>query len=97
VGAAGGGKSRLVYEGVHAHHTLGWPVLERAAVSSGKATPDGPGLDRRNRSGPIEDQEDTRTIRAKGTGQGVTLDEAVQEAMPAWLGLLDARPDTSPC
>ena len=39
VGEAGVGKSRLVYEGVHAHHTQGWRVLESASVSYGKATP----------------------------------------------------------
>src|SRR5262249_27644484 len=39
VGEAGVGKSRLVYEVVHAHHTQGWLVLESASVSYGKATP----------------------------------------------------------
>src|SRR5262249_11028437 len=39
VGEAGVGKSRLVYEFVHAHATLGWLVLESASVSYGKATP----------------------------------------------------------
>jgi len=39
VGEAGVGKSRLVYECVHAHHTQGWRVLESASVSYGKATP----------------------------------------------------------
>ena len=39
VGEAGVGKSRLVYECVHSHHTQGWRVLESASVSYGKATP----------------------------------------------------------
>src|SRR4029434_891087 len=39
VGEAGQGKSRLVYEFVHAHQTQGWRVLETASVSYGKATP----------------------------------------------------------
>src|SRR5262247_532104 len=50
VGAAGVGKSRLVYECVHwrdcvgagrspSHRTQGWRVLESASVSYGKATP----------------------------------------------------------
>jgi hypothetical protein len=39
IGAAGVGKSRLVYEFVHAHHIQGWRVLESAAVSYSKATP----------------------------------------------------------
>jgi class 3 adenylate cyclase len=35
VGEAGVGKSRLVYEVVHSHHTQGWRVLESASVSYG--------------------------------------------------------------
>jgi class 3 adenylate cyclase len=45
VGEAGVGKSRLVCEFVHAHHTRGWLVLESASVSYGKATPYFPVLD----------------------------------------------------
>ena len=41
VGEAGVGKSRLVYEFLHSHHTPGWLVLESASVSYGKATPYG--------------------------------------------------------
>ena len=39
------GKSRLVYEIIHSHHTQGWLVLESASVSYGKATPYFPVLD----------------------------------------------------
>src|SRR5499433_2554653 len=45
VGEAGVGKSRLVYEFVHSHHTPGWLVLESASVSYGKATPYFPIID----------------------------------------------------
>src|ERR671933_824430 len=45
VGEAGVGKSRLVYEFVHAHYTQGWRVLESASVSYGKATPYFPVID----------------------------------------------------
>ena len=45
MGEAGVGKSRLVYEFVHTHHTQGWLVLESASVSYGKATPYFPVLD----------------------------------------------------
>src|SRR5262249_420958 len=45
VGEAGVGKSRLVYEFVHSHHTPGWLVLESASVSYGKATPYFPVID----------------------------------------------------
>jgi class 3 adenylate cyclase len=45
VGEAGVGKSRLVYEFVHSHHTQKWLVLESASVSYGKATPYFPVID----------------------------------------------------
>ncbi len=47
------------------------------------------------RYGHIEDQDDTRTIRAKLTGQVLTLDETLQDAIPPLLALLDALPDDS--
>ena len=39
IGEAGVGKSRLVYEVLHAPHTQGWRILESAAVSYGQAVP----------------------------------------------------------
>jgi class 3 adenylate cyclase/tetratricopeptide (TPR) repeat protein len=96
VGEAGVGKSRLVYECVHAHHTPGWLVLESASVSYGKATPYFPVIDLLKRYSHVEDGDDTRTIRAKVTGQILTLDEALHETVPALLSLLDALPDDSP-
>jgi class 3 adenylate cyclase/tetratricopeptide (TPR) repeat protein len=90
VGEAGVGKSRLVYEVVHSHHTQGWRVLESASVSYGKATPYLPVLDLLKRYTHVEDRDETRTIRAKVTGQVLTLDEALQESIPALLWLLDA-------
>src|SRR5215510_537231 len=96
VGEAGMGKSRLIYEFVHAHHTQGWSVLESASVSYGKATPYFPVLDLLKRYGHIDDHDDTRTIQAKLTGQILTLDAALQDVLPALLALLDALPDDSP-
>src|SRR5206468_9375977 len=96
VGEAGVGKSRLVYEFGHSHHTQGWLVLESASVSYGKATPYGPVLDLLKRYAHVEDRDDTRTIRATVTGQVLTLDEALQETVPALLWLLDALPDDHP-
>jgi class 3 adenylate cyclase/tetratricopeptide (TPR) repeat protein len=93
VGEAGVGKSRLVYECLHSHRTQGWLVLESASVSYGKATPYGPVLDLLKRYAHVEDRDDTRTIRAKVTGQVLTLDDALQEIVPALLWLLDALPD----
>jgi class 3 adenylate cyclase/tetratricopeptide (TPR) repeat protein len=96
VGEAGVGKSRLVYEVVHSHRTQDWLVLESASVSYGKVTAYFPLIDLLKRYAHIEDSDDTRTIRAKVTGQVLTLDTALQEALPALLGLLDALPDDSP-
>src|SRR5262245_38439059 len=96
VAEAGVGKSRLVYEFVHSHHTPGWLVLESASVSYGKATPYCPVIDLLKRYSHVEERDDTRTIRAKVTGQVVTLDPALQDAVPALLSLLDAVPEDSP-
>ena len=96
VGEAGVGKSRLVYEGVHSHRTQGWRVLESASVSYGKATPYFPVIDLLKRYCHVDDGEDVRTIRAKVTGQVLTLDETLQDTLPALLALLDAVPDDSP-
>src|SRR5437867_3782820 len=90
VGEAGVGKSRLVYEWIHAHHTQGWRVLESASVSYGTATPYFPVLDLLRRYARVDERDDTRTIRAKVTGQVLTLDETLQDAVPPLLALLDA-------
>src|SRR6202008_866146 len=96
VGEAGVGKSRLVYECVHSHRTQGWHVLESASVSYGKATPYFPIIDLLKRYCHVDDGDDARTIRAKVTGQVFTLDETLQDSLPALLALLDAVPDDSP-
>ena len=96
VGEPGVGKSRLVYEFVHSHRMQGWLALESASVSYGKATPYFPVIDLLKRYGHIEDHDDTRTIRAKVTGQVLTLDEALQDTIPALLALLDALPEDRP-
>ena len=96
VGEAGVGKSRLVYEFIHAHHTQGWRVLESASVSYGKATPYFPVVDLLKRYAHVEDADEPRTVRAKVTGQVLTLDETLQETIPALLWLLDVLPDDSP-
>jgi hypothetical protein len=88
VGEAGVGKSRLAYEFVHSHHTSGWLVLESASVSYGKATPYYPVIDLLRRYCHVEEHDDSRTIRAKVTGQMLTLDPALQDTVPALLALL---------
>src|SRR5207244_2631492 len=96
VGEAGVGKSRLVYEFAHSHRTQGWRVLESASVSYGKATPYFPVIELLKRYCHLEDHDDHRTIRAKVTGQVLTLDEALHEKIQALLALLDALPADSP-
>ena len=71
-------------------------VLESASVSYGKATPYFPVIDLLRRYCHVEEHDDTRTIRAKVTGQVLTLDETLQDTVPALLSLLDALPEDSP-
>jgi predicted ATPase len=96
VGEAGVGKSRLVYEFLHAHHTQGWLILESSSVSYGKATAYLPVCDLLKAYCHIEDRDDLRTVRAKITGQLLTLDEALQDTVPALLALFEALPADSP-
>jgi tetratricopeptide (TPR) repeat protein len=65
-------------------------------VSYGKATPYFPVLELLRRYTHVEEHDDTRTMRAKVTGQVLTLDEALQDTIPALLALLDALPADSP-
>ena len=71
-------------------------MLESASVSYGKATPYFPVIDFLKRYCHVEERDDPRTIRAKVTGQLLTLDEALQATIPAVLALLDALPADSP-
>jgi hypothetical protein len=95
VGEAGVGKSRLMYEFVHSHRRQGWLVLESASVSYGKATPYFPVIDLLKRYVHVEDGDDARTIRAKVTGQILTLDESLQETIPALSGAKTWSPCTN--
>src|SRR5262245_55195354 len=96
VGEAGVGKSRLVYEVIHSHRTQGWRVLERASVSYGQAPPYFPVIALLKRYCQIDEGDTARTIRARVTGQVLTLDETLQDTLPALLALLDVLPDDSP-
>jgi hypothetical protein len=96
VGEPGVGKSRLVYECLHLHRTQGWLMLESASVSYGKATPYFPVVDLLKRYLHVEEGDEPRTVRAKVTEHLLTLDEALQETIPAQLALLDDLPTDSP-
>ncbi len=96
VGEPGVGKSRLYYEFIHSHHTHGWLTLESASVSYGKAAAYLPLADVLRSYFRIESRDDVRAIRAKVTGNLLTLDEALKQAIPPVLWLLDALPEGSP-
>jgi class 3 adenylate cyclase len=96
VGEPGVGKSRLVYECTRSHRTQGWRILESRSVSYGKATGYLPVIALLKAYGQIDDRDDTRSVRAKVTGQVLTLDEALQDTLPALLALLEALPADSP-
>jgi class 3 adenylate cyclase/tetratricopeptide (TPR) repeat protein len=96
IGEPGVGKSRLVYEFLHSHHTQGWLRLESGSVSYGKATAYLPVRDLLKAYCRIEDRDDLRTVRAKVTGQLLTLDEALHDTVPAVLALFEALPADSP-
>src|SRR5882672_5552078 len=87
IGEPGVGKSRLVYEFLHSHHTQGWLWLESSSVSYGKATAYLPVCDLLKAYCHLEDRDDLRTVRAKVTGHILTLDEALQDTVPAVLAL----------
>jgi len=96
VGEAGIGKSRLVYEFLHSHRTQGWQILESSSVSYGKATAYLPVCDLLKAYCHVEDRDDLRTVRAKLTGQILTLDDTLQDTVPAVLALFEALPADSP-
>jgi hypothetical protein len=77
VGEPGVGKSRLFYEFIHSHRTLGWLVLTSASVSYGKATAYLPVIDLLKGYFKIQDRDDLREIRAKAMGTELTLDESL--------------------
>ena len=96
LGEPGVGKSRLLYEFLHSHHTQGWLRLESSSVSYGKATAYLPVCDLLKAYCRIEDRDDLRTVRAKVTGQLLTLDDALQDTVPAVLALFEALPADHP-
>jgi class 3 adenylate cyclase/tetratricopeptide (TPR) repeat protein len=89
VGEPGVGKSRLVWEVTHSHRTHGWLILEGASVSYGKATPYLPVASLLRGYLQIGDRDEPRAIREKVTGKLLTLDRALEPALPAFLALLD--------
>ncbi|MBI4610845.1 MAG: AAA family ATPase [Candidatus Rokubacteria bacterium] len=89
VGEPGVGKSRLFWEFARSHRTQGWLVLESSSVSYGKATPYLPVVDLLKAYFQIEAGDEPRKIREKVIGKLLTLDQALQPTLPAFLTLLD--------
>jgi class 3 adenylate cyclase/tetratricopeptide (TPR) repeat protein len=92
VGEPGVGKSRLFYEFIRSHRTEGWLVLESSSVSYGKATPWLPTIDLLKSYFKIAEHDDVRAVRAKVTGNVLTLDEGLKDSVPPLLWVLDALP-----
>ena len=65
-------------------------------MSYGKATAYLPVCDLLKAYCHIEDRDDLRTVRAKITGHILTLDDALQDTVPAVLALFEALPADSP-
>jgi class 3 adenylate cyclase/tetratricopeptide (TPR) repeat protein len=92
VGEPGVGKSRLYHEFTRSHHVQGWRIAEASSVSYGKASAFLPVANLLRDYFAIDRRDDLRAIRAKTTGAVLTLDEALRDAVPAALWLLDALP-----
>jgi class 3 adenylate cyclase len=89
VGEPGVGKSRLFWEFGHSHRTAGCLVLESASVSYGKATAYLPVIELLRSYFQIEPRDDPRKMREKVTGKLLSLDRALELAVPPLLALLD--------
>jgi class 3 adenylate cyclase/tetratricopeptide (TPR) repeat protein len=96
VGEPGVGKSRLFYEFTRSHRFRDWLVLQSDSVSYGKATPYLPVLHLLKNYFKIGGRDDVRGIRAKVTGNVLTLDGALKNAVTPALWLLDALPPDDP-
>jgi class 3 adenylate cyclase/tetratricopeptide (TPR) repeat protein len=93
VGEAGVGKSRLVYEFLHAQAIQGWLTLASSSVSYGKATPYLPIIDLFKGYCGIDSRDDLRRRREKVVGKVLGLDEALRPILPAILALLEVPVD----
>ena len=93
VGEPGVGKSRLFWEFAHSRRTDSSLVIEAASVSYGKAMTYLPVSELLRGYFQIEPRDDTRKIREKVTGKLLSLDRALEAALPALLALLDVPVD----
>jgi class 3 adenylate cyclase/tetratricopeptide (TPR) repeat protein len=89
VGEPGVGKSRLFWEFGHSHRTAGCLLLESASVSYGKATTYLPVVELLRGYFQIEARDDIRKVRERVTGKLLSLDRALEPAIPPLFSLLD--------
>jgi tetratricopeptide (TPR) repeat protein len=96
VGGPGVGKSRLYWEFTHSHRSQGWLVLESRSVSYGKATAYLPIVDLLRACFQIQPRDGAPEVREKVTGKLLSLDRALEPALPALLWLLDVPVEDAP-
>jgi tetratricopeptide (TPR) repeat protein len=89
MGEPGAGKSRLVWEFTHSHHTQGCLVLEASSVSYGKTSTYLPVIDLLKGYFQIELRDDVRKIREKVTGKLLSLDRALEWCLTPICWLFD--------
>jgi class 3 adenylate cyclase/tetratricopeptide (TPR) repeat protein len=96
IGEAGVGKSRLVREFVHSNCTADWLVLESKSAPYGRASPYLPVIELLKDYFKLSAEDSTRSIREKVTGKILGLDQALQDAVPPLLDLLDSLDEDHP-
>jgi len=89
VGEPGVGKSRLFWEFMHSHRSVGWLTVESISVSYGKATAFLPLIELLRTYFQIEADDDARRVREKVTGKLLALDRALEHSLPALLSILE--------
>jgi class 3 adenylate cyclase/tetratricopeptide (TPR) repeat protein len=89
IGEAGVGKSRLYHEFTRSHRTQGCLVVQSGSVSYGKASAYLPVTELLRAYFQIEPNDDARKIGERVVGKLLSLDRALEPALPALLGLLD--------
>jgi class 3 adenylate cyclase/tetratricopeptide (TPR) repeat protein len=95
VGEPGVGKSRLLYEFLHAPSPHEWRILETGCLSYGKNTPHLPTAGLLKAYFTIDDRDDVRTVRGNVTDRLLALDRSLGPTLPALLSLLDVGIDDS--
>jgi class 3 adenylate cyclase/tetratricopeptide (TPR) repeat protein len=93
VGAAGVGKSRLVWQFTRTQDPHDWHVLETNAVSYGKIIAYRPLVDLLKGYFRIEEHDDHRVMSAKVRDRLAVLGEPMRQTLAVFLNLLGVPPD----